>query len=101
MTRVKLQCLLEQEVYYCRINEIVDIEYDGWVYDFDVEEHHNFVANNILCHNTFQMITLLLHQRENKNKVLQLKLNPTPLYHPTTILCYSLLADQTSAPLPP
>ncbi len=86
MTRVKLQCLLEQEVYYCRIKEIEDIEYDGWVYDFEVEEHHNFVANNILCHNTIQMITLLLHERENKNKAPQQQLNPTLLICPMSIV---------------
>src|SRR5260370_8064479 len=86
MTRVKLQCLLEQEVYYCCMKEIEDIEYDGWVYDFEVEEHHNFVANNILCHNTIQMITLLLHERENKNKAPQQQLNPTLLICPMSIV---------------
>src|SRR5581483_11725959 len=63
-TKSKLQHLLNQQVYYCRIRQIEDVQYDGWVYDFEVENHHNFVANNILCHNTIQLITLLLHDRE-------------------------------------
>ena len=63
-TRTQLQHLIDQEVYYCRIKEIEEVQYDGWVYDFEVADHHNFVANNILCHNTIQLITLLLHDRE-------------------------------------
>ncbi len=59
-TRTRLQRLIDQEVYYCRIKEIEQVQYDGWVYDFEVADHHNFVANNILCHNTIQLITLLL-----------------------------------------
>jgi SNF2 family DNA or RNA helicase/intein/homing endonuclease len=58
-TRAQLQQLLEQEVFYCRIESIEDIEYDGWVYDFEVERHHNFVANQILCHNTIQTLAFL------------------------------------------
>ena len=62
-TRQHLQHLLDQEVFYCKIKTIENVEYDGWVYDFEVAGHHNFVANNILCHNTIQTIALLLHQR--------------------------------------
>ncbi|MGB8343376.1 MAG: SNF2-related protein [Ktedonobacteraceae bacterium] len=63
-TKTKLQSLINQEVYYCKIKSIEDVPYDGWVYDFEIEQHHNFVAENILCHNTIQMISLLLHDRE-------------------------------------
>ena len=66
-TRTQLQRLIDQEVYYCRIKAIEEVHYDGWVYDFEVADHHNFVANNILCHNTIQLITLLLHDREAAN----------------------------------
>ena len=52
----------KQEVYYCRIKSIEEVAYNGWVYDFEVDQHHNFVADNIICHNTVQLITLLLHQ---------------------------------------
>ncbi len=62
-TRRQAQHLLDQEVFYCRIKSIEPVEHDGWVYDFEVAEHHNFVANNIICHNTVQMIALLLRNR--------------------------------------
>lgn len=84
-TRAKLQHLLDQEVYYCRIKEIEEIEYEGWVYDFEVEQHHNFVANNILCHNTIQLITLLLHEHALKRNARTL-LNPTLLICPMSIV---------------
>src|SRR5438552_3289597 len=53
-----------EDVYYCRIKDIEEVQYEGWVYDFEIETHHNFVANNILCHNTVQFISLLLHDRD-------------------------------------
>ncbi|MBK9711190.1 MAG: hypothetical protein IPO81_07645 [Kouleothrix sp.] len=45
---------------------IEEIEYEGWVYDFEIEQHHNFVANNIICHNTIQTLAFLqsLYERE-------------------------------------
>ncbi|GAC1393699.1 MAG: hypothetical protein NVSMB38_22950 [Ktedonobacteraceae bacterium] len=79
LTRDKLQHLVDQEVYYCRIKEIENVQYDGWVYDFEVEKHHNFVANSILCHNTVQLITLLLHERA-------IQQNSSSL-HPTLLVC--------------
>jgi superfamily II DNA or RNA helicase len=35
-----------------KIIKIEEIELDDYVYDLEVETHHNYVANNILCHNT-------------------------------------------------
>ena len=37
---------------YSKIKMIQWLNYDGYVYDLEVEEHHNFVSNNIFCHNT-------------------------------------------------
>ncbi|MEH2310380.1 MAG: SNF2-related protein [Nostoc sp.] len=81
LTRESLQCLLDQEVFYCRIEAIEDVEYEGWVYDFEVSKHHNFVANNIICHNTIQFIAFLLHLKEQD--ALE---NPTLLVCPTSVL---------------
>ena len=79
--RENLQLILDREVFYCRIEEIEDFDYSGWVYDFEVSEHHNFVANNILCHNTIQLIAFLLHlQEQNALKA------PTLLVCPTSVL---------------
>ncbi|MEH2402472.1 SNF2-related protein [Nostoc sp.] len=81
LTRQSLQYLLDQEVFYCRIEAIEDVEYEGWVYDFEVSKHHNFVANNIICHNTIQFIAFLLHLKEQD--ALE---NPTLLVCPTSVL---------------
>ena len=69
----------EKNVFYCKIKRVEEIDYDGWVYDFEVDKHHNFVANNILCHNTIQMIALLLHEKKLKkgNSVPNLLICPT------------------------
>ncbi len=80
-TRERLQHLLDQEVFFCRIAAVEDVHYEGWVYDFEVEQHHNFVANNILCHNTIQTITLLLHERERLGATA-----PTLLVCPTSVV---------------
>lgn len=40
------------KLYYSKIKSIEIINYSGYVYDLEVEEHHNFVSNNIFCHNT-------------------------------------------------
>lgn len=79
--KTSLQKLLDREVYYCQIESIEDIEYEGWVYDFEVSKHHNFVANNILCHNTIQTIAFLLNQQEK-----EALLTPTLLVCPTSVL---------------
>jgi SNF2 family DNA or RNA helicase len=63
VTKDQLSRLLGQEVFYCKIKSVEEIDYDGWVYDFEVAEHHNFIANNILCHNTVQVLALLEERR--------------------------------------
>lgn len=50
--RDQLQNLIDQDVHYVKITSIEEIDYDGWVYDLEVEDTHNYVAENILCHNT-------------------------------------------------
>lgn len=35
-----------------KIVGIILSHYEGWVYDFEVLENHNYIANGILCHNT-------------------------------------------------
>ena len=77
----KLQTLLEREVFYCRIKSIEEIDYQGWVYDFEVPVHHNFVANNIICHNTIQLIGFLLNLKQQK-----LLNKPTLLVCPTSVI---------------
>jgi hypothetical protein len=47
------------EVHFARIVGVEDVDYTGWVYDFEVAEHHNFVAGGMICHNTVQLLALL------------------------------------------
>ena len=69
------------DVTYSKIESIEHVDYEGWVYDFEVEEHHNFVANNIICHNTVQFIAFLLHLQEQETLE-----KPTLLVCPTSVL---------------
>jgi len=80
-TRGRIQRLLDQEVFYCRIKEIEEFDYDGWVYDFEVDKHHNFVANNMLCHNTVQVIAHLVGEKNETADA-----GPTLLIAPTSVL---------------
>ena len=35
-----------------RIVKIEYFDYDDWVYDLEIDEYHNYVAQDIICHNT-------------------------------------------------
>lgn len=37
---------------YSKIKSINIIDYDDYVYDLEIEDTHNYIANDILCHNT-------------------------------------------------
>ncbi|HEU4323035.1 MAG TPA: SNF2-related protein [Roseiflexaceae bacterium] len=63
-TRQRIQGLLDQEVFFCRVATVEEIDHEGWVYDVEVAEHHNFVAENMLCHNTIQTLAFLQSLRE-------------------------------------
>ncbi|WP_342752309.1 SNF2-related protein [Aphanothece hegewaldii] len=80
-TKNELENLLNQEVFYCAIKKIEQIDYTGWVYDLEVSEYHNFVANNILCHNTIQTIAFLLNLKQN-----EMLAKPTLLICPTSVV---------------
>jgi SNF2 family DNA or RNA helicase/intein/homing endonuclease len=69
----------DREVFYARITSVEDVDYTGWVYDFEVEEHHNFVAGGMLCHNTVQLLALTASKRE--------ALGNDPARAPTLLVC--------------
>jgi replicative DNA helicase len=50
---IELSHLAQSDVYW---DEVVDIEPDGEeeVYDLTVDDNHNFVANNIIVHNSIE-----------------------------------------------
>jgi DNA polymerase I len=43
-------CSTKHELYPLRIREIYNEYYDGYVYDLEVPETHNFIINGILSH---------------------------------------------------
>jgi len=44
------------ELNFAKILSIEEFDYEGWVYDLEIEEHHNYIANGILTHNTCSAI---------------------------------------------
>ena len=41
-----------KDILMCEIESVGEEEYEGYVYDLEVDLYHNYVANGILCHNT-------------------------------------------------
>ncbi|HLB50166.1 MAG TPA: DEAD/DEAH box helicase, partial [Anaerolineales bacterium] len=60
---------------------VKDVDYDDWVYDFEVEEHHNFVAAQMLCHNTVQAIAAAALLKELRDIQRVLVITPASLKH--------------------
>ncbi|GBE20633.1 chromosome partition protein Smc [archaeon BMS3Abin17] len=48
----KLNFLAYSDIFWDEITDISEINGEGWVYDLCVDEHHNFLANNIFVHNS-------------------------------------------------
>lgn len=57
--RNEVQELIDQDVWWVKIEEIEEIDYEGYVYDLSVPETHNFVAEDIICHNTWTLKELV------------------------------------------
>ncbi|MDF5759149.1 SNF2-related protein [Spongiactinospora sp. TRM90649] len=53
-----------KEVFYARVVSVEEIDYEGYVYDFEVASEQNFIAGGMLAHNTAQTLSLLLEERE-------------------------------------
>ncbi|MFA5019837.1 MAG: LAGLIDADG family homing endonuclease [Candidatus Pacearchaeota archaeon] len=48
----RLNLLIQSDIFWDELIDIQEIAGGEWVYDLCVEEHHNFVANNIFAHNS-------------------------------------------------
>ncbi|MFO7680849.1 MAG: SNF2-related protein, partial [Chloroflexota bacterium] len=90
----RLQRFLNEEVFYCRVKRVEQIDYEGWVYDFEVAHHHNFVANNMICHNTVQTLSLIQQLKEETESL------PAPilLICPTSVVTNWELERQKFTP---
>lgn len=53
-------------------DEIVSVDYvgDKETFDLTVEEHHNFIAENVLVHNTFLLMEMVLQAVKNHKNVI-------------------------------
>ena len=50
--------LRKKRVIHRKVIGIQTIDYRGYVYDLEIEKHHNYVANSIICHNTCASIAI-------------------------------------------
>lgn len=56
------------DIEYMEIINIVEKKYKGYVYDLEIENDHNFIANNIVAHNTCTGITIAEQFKEVTQK---------------------------------
>ena len=63
----RLERRIDQEVFYLTAERIEEVDHDGWVYDFEVPEHHNFVAGGMLAHNTSALLAFYLNDIEDED----------------------------------
>ena len=58
-----------RDIYF---DSIISIEQDGVqdVYDLTIPTHHNFIANGLVCHNTFALSIVAAEARRQNSKIL-------------------------------
>ena len=52
-----LEKLLNNDLQYEKVISSEKINYDDYVYDLSIDETHNYIAENIICHNTIQLVS--------------------------------------------
>jgi intein/homing endonuclease/superfamily II DNA or RNA helicase len=66
-----LERLLNNDLQYEKVISSEKINYDDYVYDLSIDETHNYIAENIICHNTIQLVSAAeLKMQENKKPTL-------------------------------
>src|SRR3989344_3372908 len=63
-----LQLVADSDIFWDKITEIEELEREKWVYDLCVDENHNFIANNVIVHNSniVDGLTFVLGKRSAK-----------------------------------
>lgn len=46
----------DNDLQYEKVISVESVEYDGYVYDLCVNKYENYIAENLVCHNTAQLI---------------------------------------------
>lgn len=95
----ELSKILEKEVWFCPIISVEEEDYEGFVYDFEVQKYHNYVAEGVICHNTCTAIAVYESFAQSKDM-------EKPLVFASTILQENFRKDLTmcasdSFPKPP
>jgi SNF2 family DNA or RNA helicase/intein/homing endonuclease len=47
-------------IYWCKVKDVTEVPYRGYVYDIEVPGTHNYIANGVITHNTAQLLALAL-----------------------------------------
>ncbi|AHC54873.1 putative D6/D11-like helicase [Tunisvirus fontaine2] len=95
----ELSQILEQEILFVPIVSVSEEEFDGYVYDFEVQKNHNYLAEGVITHNTCTAISIASAFSEAKDM-------EKPLVFASTILQENFRKDLTmcasdSFPKPP
>lgn len=48
--------MLDNDLQYERVKSVKHVDYDGYVYDLCIEKYENYISDNVICHNTAQLI---------------------------------------------
>jgi len=73
------------EIISSKILFLYEFHYNGYVYDLEIEKYHNYIGNNIICHNTctaiqigesFKKYLVRINERVNK-ELIDLRNKPT------------------------
>jgi hypothetical protein len=76
---------IDNKLEVSRIELLEELYYEGYVYDIEVERYHNYVGNNIICHNTctaiqiaenFKNYLIRINERINK-ELIEFRNKPT------------------------
>ena len=59
-----VQTYVNKEIVYSQIKSVNTELYNGYVYDLEIDNHHNYVANGFITHNTCTSITIAEHSRQ-------------------------------------
>jgi len=51
-----LEKLKNNDLQYEKIISVEEISHDGYIYDLSIEENHNYISDNLICHNTIETI---------------------------------------------
>jgi intein/homing endonuclease/superfamily II DNA or RNA helicase len=60
--------LRNNDLQYEKIKNVTYEKYEGYVYDLCVAEHKNYIANNLICHNTAQLISAAALRMQKDSK---------------------------------